>query len=151
MPVQCQCQAGTLHFEPKQLVENFTFLVGLRKNLAIFKMTFCIIGGIKDILFFFLISLLKIENFFFEEMLQLCIVEETRLKKFFSALVFALYLHWRTASTFSLPAPFREAISSPPWAGNQDKLLHLKISIGETSECKHQGRLADMDFPVFPL
>ena len=38
---------------------------------------------------FFLMSLFRIENFFLDEILQLCIVEDTLLKKFFLALVLA--------------------------------------------------------------
>ena len=75
---------GTLHFEAKNLLKISLFLSGSEITLPS-----SIIGGINDTLFF-LINLLKIENFFFEEMLQLCIVEETLLKKFFFALVFAL-------------------------------------------------------------
>ena len=74
---------GTLHLEAKNLLKMSLFFSG-----SVITLSSSIIGGIKDTLFFF-ISLLNIENFFLEEILQLCIVEETLLKKFFLALVFA--------------------------------------------------------------
>ena len=75
---------GTLHFEAKNLLKISLFSSGSEITLP-----FSIIGGIDDTLFF-LINLVKIENFFFEEMLQLCIVEETLLKSF----SLLLYLRW---------------------------------------------------------
>ena len=75
---------GTLHFEAKNSLKISLFL-----SASVITLSFSMMGGINDTLFF-LINLLKIENFFFDEMLLLCIVEETLLKKFFFALVFAL-------------------------------------------------------------